>query len=94
MLSLTQLFGKPVFEATKPIIEGYLSEMNSTKTYDRHKVRALWEILSGLLRGSEEWPGTDRAEFWGWLTPKLPELFNNIRHDTTKYVPFERPSIR
>jgi proteasome activator subunit 4 len=36
------------------------------------------------LRGTEEWPGKDRAAFWEWLTPKLPDLFGNIRHDTTK----------
>ena len=52
--------------------------------YDRHKTRAMWELISGLLRGSEEWPGRDRAAFWEWLTPLLPELFQNIRHDTTK----------
>ena len=74
----------PVFEATKPIMEHYLSEMDETKVYDRHKMRALWEFLSGLLRGSEEWSGRDRAEFWTWVSAKLPELFNNIRHDTTK----------
>lgn len=86
VLSLAQLFGKPVLEAIKPIVEGYLSVMDSQKVYDRHKMRALWEFLAGLLRGSEEWPGRDRADFWAWFTPKLPELFNNIRHDTTKSV--------
>ena len=86
VLSLSQLFGKPVLEGIKPIVEAYLAEMESTKVYDRHKMRALWELLSGLLRGSEEWAGKDRAEFWSWLTTKLPELFANIRHDTTKSV--------
>ena len=74
----------PVFEATKPIMESYLSEMDETKVYDRHKMRALWEFLSGLLRGSEEWSGKERAVFWSWVSSRLPELFNNIRHDTTK----------
>jgi len=73
-----------VFEGTRPIIESYLEEMETTKVYDRHHMRALWEFLAGLLRGSEEWSGMDLAEFWDWLTPKLPELFGNIRHDTTK----------
>jgi proteasome activator subunit 4 len=58
--------------------------METTKVYDRHKMRALWEFLSGLLRGSLEWPGKDRAVFWEWITPKFPELFGVIRHDTTK----------
>lgn len=84
VIALAQLFGRTVFEAIRPIMENYLSEMEATKDYDRHKMRALWEFLTGLIRGSEEWPGRDSAELWNWLTPKLPELFNNIRHDTTK----------
>ena len=75
-----------MLESVKPIIEGYLAEMESTKVYDRHKMRAMWEFLSGLLRGFEEWSGKDRAGFWAWFTPKLPELFSVIRHDTTKSV--------
>lgn len=84
VLSLSQLYGISVFEAVRPIIEAYMSEMDAKKVYDRHKMRALWEFLAGLLRGSEEWPGKDRARFWEWLTPKLPELFSSIRHDTVK----------
>jgi proteasome activator subunit 4 len=84
ILSLAQLFGIQIFEATRPIIEGYLAEMEEKKIYDRHKMRALWEFLAGVLRGSEEWPGKDRKAFWKWLEGKLPELFGNIRHDTTK----------
>ena len=64
--------------------------MESTKVYDRHKTRAMWEFISGLLRGSEEWSGRDRTAFWDWLTPLLPDLFNNIRHDTTKSVTLYR----
>lgn len=74
----------PVFDAVRPIIEGYLSEMESTKVYDRHKTRSMWEFISGLIRGSEDWPGKERKVFWDWFTPRIPELFNNIRHDTTK----------
>ena len=84
VLALAQIFGMAVFDGIRPIIEGYLAEMDQTKVYDRHKMRALWEFLAGLLRGSEEWAGKDRAIFWKWVTPRLPELFANIRHDTTK----------
>lgn len=61
-----------------------MAEMDESKVYDRHKMRAVFEFVSGLLRGTEEWPGKDRKVFWDWLTPKLPDLFGNIRHDTTK----------
>ncbi|ORY33092.1 putative membrane protein [Naematelia encephala] len=84
VLAIVQLYGKPVLDVIAPIMEGYLSEMDSTKVYDRHKMRALCEFLAGLLRGTTEWSGKLRAEFWEWLTPKLPEIFGNIRHDTTK----------
>ncbi|WVR08974.1 hypothetical protein IAU60_006033 [Kwoniella sp. DSM 27419] len=84
VLALTQLYGLEIFHATKLIIEAYLAEMEKTKVYDRHKMRAMWEFLAGLLRGSAEWPGKDRKEFWAWFDAKLPELFANIRHDTTK----------
>ena len=77
-----------VFDAIKPIIEAYMAEMEASKDYDRHKMRSLWELLAGILRGSEEWPGRDRATLWNWLTPLLPVLFANIRHDTTKYAVF------
>lgn len=79
-----EIYGVRIFESVRPIIDGYLAEMESSKVYDRHKMRSLWEFLAGLLRASEEWPGRDRKTFWDWLTPKLPELFHNIRHDTTK----------
>jgi len=70
----------------RPIVESYLAEMEEKKVYDRHKMRAMWEFLAGLLRGSEEWKGKDRKVFWDWFSAKLPELFANIRHDTTKWV--------
>lgn len=70
----------------RPIVESYLAEMEEKKVYDRHKMRAMWEFLAGLLRGSEEWMGKDRKVFWDWFSAKLPELFANIRHDTTKWV--------
>jgi proteasome activator subunit 4 len=44
----------------------------------------MWEFICGLIRGAEEWSGNNRKLFWDWLTPKLPELFANIRHDTVK----------
>ncbi|KAL7421289.1 Proteasome activator BLM10 [Cryptotrichosporon argae] len=84
VLSLAQVFGRPILDRVKPIIAAYLAEMEATKVYDRHKTRAMWEFLSGLLRGSTEWPGKHRVAFWDWLTPLLPELFRNIRQDTTK----------
>ncbi|WWD21364.1 hypothetical protein CI109_105848 [Kwoniella shandongensis] len=84
VLALAQLFGTPVFHSLRPIVEAYLAEMDSTKVYDRHKMRAMWEFLAGLLRGSIEWSGKDRKEFWDWFEGKLPELFGIIRHDTTK----------
>ncbi|OCF42973.1 proteasome activator subunit 4 [Kwoniella heveanensis CBS 569] len=84
VLALAQLYGPPIFNAIKPIVEAYMKEMDDTKVYDRHKMRAMWEFLAGLLRGSMEWSGKDRKEFWGWFEAKLPELFANIRHDTTK----------
>ena len=84
ILSLAQLFGKSIFDALRPIVEAFLAEMESTKVYDRHKTRAMWEFIAGLIRGSEEWPGRDRKEILDWLGSRLPELFGNIRHDTVK----------
>ncbi|WRT69165.1 uncharacterized protein IL334_006149 [Kwoniella shivajii] len=84
ILAFTQLYGLSIFNSIRPIIDGYLTEMESTKVYDRHKTRAMWEFLAGLIRGSVEWSGKDRKEFWDWLEGKLSELFGNIRHDTTK----------
>nr|XP_019049698.1 proteasome activator subunit 4 [Kwoniella bestiolae CBS 10118]OCF28628.1 proteasome activator subunit 4 [Kwoniella bestiolae CBS 10118] len=84
ILALTQLYGPPIYHCIKPIIEEYLTEMESTKVYDRHKTRAMWEFLAGLVRGSMEWSGKDRKDFWVWFEGKLPELFGNIRHDTIK----------
>ncbi|KAK4685506.1 proteasome activator subunit 4, partial [Tremellales sp. Uapishka_1] len=82
VLSTSHLIGLPVFYALKPIIEESLSVMETTKVHDRHKMRALWELLTGIIKGSEEWSGKDRAVVWEWLTPRLPELFGNIRKDT------------
>jgi proteasome activator subunit 4 len=45
---MAQLFGRPVFDDIKPIVEGYLTEMESTKLYDRHKTRAMWEFIAVL----------------------------------------------
>lgn len=86
ILALSQLYGPFVFRSIRPIVEGYLAEMESTKVYDRHKTRAMWEFLAGVLRGSMEWSGKDRKDFWDWFTPRLPELHGNIRHDTIKSV--------
>nr|XP_018259276.1 proteasome activator subunit 4 [Kwoniella dejecticola CBS 10117]OBR81434.1 proteasome activator subunit 4 [Kwoniella dejecticola CBS 10117] len=84
ILALTQLYGPPIYHAIKPIVENYLAEMENTKVYDRHKTRAMWEFLAGLVRGSMEWSGKDRKEFWAWFGGRLGELFGNIRHDTIK----------
>ena len=84
VIASSQLFGPVIFELIKPIVDGYLAEMDSTKVYDRHKTRAMWEFICGLIRGAEEWSGNNRKLVWDWLTPKLPELFGNIRHDTVK----------
>jgi proteasome activator subunit 4 len=79
-----QLFGPIVFELISPIVDAYLAEMDTKKVYDRHKTRAMWELISGIIRGADEWSGKNRQRVWDWLTPKLPELFANIRHDTVK----------
>lgn len=71
------------FDLIRPIVDEMLAEMERTNDFDRHKTRAMWEVISGLVRGSDDWSGKDRKAFWDWLAPKLPELFNNIRHDTT-----------
>jgi proteasome activator subunit 4 len=84
VIASTQLFGPVISDLIRPIIDGYLAEMSATKIYDRHKTRALWELLTGILRGSGDWSGNKRKQLWNWATPKLPELFSNIRHDTTK----------
>ncbi|ORX39177.1 putative membrane protein [Kockovaella imperatae] len=84
IVASAQLFGKPVFDFVQPIVETFLQEMDATKVYDRHKTRAMWEFLAGLIRGCEDWPGRDRAAVWNWFSSKLAELFSNIRHDTTK----------
>lgn len=58
--------------------------MAASNDFDRHKTRAMYEFIAGLVRGSEDWSGKDRQSLWSWLAPKLPELFGAIRHDTTK----------
>lgn len=84
VVASAQLFGPAITDKIKPIVEQYLAEMRSTRIYDRHKTRAMWELMAGMLRGSEDWSGNKRKVIWEWFTPKLPELFSNIRHDTTK----------
>lgn len=84
VVASTQLFGTTIANLIKPIVEEYLAEMSSSKIYDRHKTRAMWELSAGILRGSEDWSGNKRKALWDWFTPKLPELFSNIRHDTAK----------
>jgi proteasome activator subunit 4 len=75
--------------------------MSATNDFDRHKTRAMWEFIAGLIRGSEDWSGKDRSALWTWMAPKLPELFGAIRHDTTKcwdvaleYILYERDPRR
>ncbi|EIW66071.1 hypothetical protein TREMEDRAFT_35609 [Tremella mesenterica DSM 1558] len=75
VLCIAQIVGISLFHSI---------QMDRTKVYDRHKVRAMWEFLAGFLRGLEEWTGKERAEFWEWLTPRLRELYGMIRHDTVK----------
>jgi proteasome activator subunit 4 len=84
VIASAQLFGPVIFDLIRPIVDGYLAEMDSTKVYDRHKTRAMWEFICGAVRGAEEWSGNKRQLVWDWLTPKLPELFSNVRHDTVK----------
>lgn len=83
MVASTQLFPQ-VFDLIRPIVDQYLKIMADSADYDRHKTRAMYEFIAGLVRGSEDWSGKNRKAFWEWLAPKLPELFANIRHDTTK----------
>ncbi|BEI84863.1 hypothetical protein CcaverHIS002_0502640 [Cutaneotrichosporon cavernicola] len=84
ILSLCQVNGRPVLDQIKPIVDNMLKDMDAKKVYDRHITRAMWELLAGLLRGTWEWPGKDRKDFWDWFSPLLPELFRNIRQDTVK----------
>lgn len=87
VLMLCEVYGREIFEAIAPIVEGFMQDVQVHDEATRHKTRAMWELLAGLIRGHEEWCGRDRQDFWAWFTPKLPELFNNIRHDTVKCVP-------
>lgn len=84
ILALCQVIGRPVFDQIRPLVEGMVAGMEEKKVYDRHITRAVWELLAGLLRGTWEWSGKDRQDFWDWFAPLLPELFRNIRQDTVK----------
>lgn len=84
ILALAQVVGRPVFDQIRPLVDSMLADMDEKKVYDRHVTRAMYELLAGLLRGSCEWPGRDRKDFWDWFTPLLPELFRNVRQDTVK----------
>ena len=44
----------------------------------------MYEFITGMVRGSEDWAGKDRHALWAWFAPKLPELFAAVRHDTIK----------
>lgn len=84
ILALCQIVGLPILEKIKPVVDKLMADMDEKKVYDRHQTRAVWEFLAGLLRGTWEWPGKDRQQFWEWFTPLLPKLFHNIRQDTVK----------
>lgn len=84
ILMLCQVVGRPVLDQIKPLVESIMADMDEKKVYDRHVYRAMWEFLSGLLRGTWEWPGRDRKDFWDWFTPLLPELLRMVRSDTVK----------
>jgi proteasome activator subunit 4 len=84
ILALCQVVGRPVLDQVQPLVMRLLANMDDKKVYDRHITRCVWELIGGLLRGSWEWAGKDRKDFWDWFTPLLPDLFRNIRQDTTK----------
>lgn len=83
VVSSAQTFPQ-IFGYIRAIVDKLLADMAATNDYDRHKTRAMYEFIAGLVRGSEDWAGKDRSALWAWLAPKLPELFGAIRHDTTK----------
>ncbi len=51
----------------------------------KDKQRVLAELIGGLLRGSKHWPGKAREALWTWLTPRLPQIYGKIRHETYEY---------
>lgn len=61
--SLSQVFVDLPFQMARSHLDGFVNDPNS----DRHKQRALAEIVSGLIRGAKHWPGKARKEFWDWM---------------------------
>jgi proteasome activator subunit 4 len=82
VLALCQVVGRPILDQIQPLIARLMAGL--VAQYDRHAMRCIWELIGGILRGSWEWPGKDRQALWDWFTPLLPELFRQIRQDSTK----------
>lgn len=60
--SLSSFLRQP-FRMAKPHLDEFVNDPDS----NRHKQRALAELLSGLIRGSKHWPGKARKEFFDWI---------------------------
>lgn len=63
--SLCQIFSDEPFQMVRAEVDALLAEADP----DRHKQRAIAEIISGLVRGMKHWNGKARQAFWDWLTP-------------------------
>jgi proteasome activator subunit 4 len=57
-----------------------------TDPENKDKQRATAETLTGVIRGSKHWSGKDRKALWDWVTPQLPKLYAEIRHETFECV--------
>lgn len=51
------------------MVRGEIDALLAEADPDRHKQRAIAEIVSGLVRGIKHWNGKARQAFWLWLTP-------------------------
>ena len=75
--SVFQIFEDAALEFVLPLLDPLVTDKDN-----RHKQRAAGELIGGMVRGSKHWPLTKSAKLWGWLTPRLPGIFEGITPET------------
>ncbi|EJD04282.1 uncharacterized protein FOMMEDRAFT_167503 [Fomitiporia mediterranea MF3/22] len=77
MKSIAKTFGHKCLDKILPVIEALLFDSN------RFSQRAAAEALSGLIRGSKNWPESNRRALWDWFMDRVANVFGQIKPDTS-----------
>lgn len=75
--SVCQTFEDRFLPFIKPVVETHVLDQT-----DRHKVRAGYELLSGLLRGAKHWPISKSTSLMAWVEDLLPKAVKAVRTET------------